>query len=169
MLRRAGGEFAEARDHHVVHETDHRLAHAFDLILRVGGLDAVEPSRCRGTYSKPSGSMTIARRLPAVTPLTRTVAWCAASAIVGRTRDERRIEFELNVALRRGLLAHHEVAAPQRAGAQLGELRVVAARVAHAIRAGRELEVFRQREFVELHGVRAGLEAFEVEAAVLRR
>ena len=119
------------------------------------------------TYSKPSGSITTTRVLPAATPFTCTTASCDARPSSLASGSQRGIEFELHVALGRGLLAQHEVAAPQRAGLQLGELRIVAAGVTHAIGAGRELQVVGQRQLVELHGVRAGIEVFEVEVAVL--
>src|SRR6185295_9965643 len=43
----------------------------------------------------------------------------------------------------------------------------VAARVTHAIRAGRELEVVRKRQWVELYGVGAGVQVVEMEVAVV--
>src|SRR5262245_27313697 len=77
------------------------------------------------------------------------------------------MEFELDVAFRRLLLAQHEVTAPQRPRSELDELRGVAARMAEAIRAGGEFQVVGQRQLVELYRVRARLQTFEVKVAIL--
>ena len=110
--------------------------------------------------------MTIARVLPTVTRRDADHRLVRREAVAIRSGSSDELNSNCTSPFGARLLAQHEVAAPQRAAAQLGELRVVAAGVTHAIGAGRELEVFGQRELVELHGVRARVETFEVEAAV---
>ena len=159
-------QFAESRVDHAVRSADDDFAGAHLLRLRVGDRDAIDGRAARDVFEavRQHHHRACVAGGHAVHANHRLML---RETFVVRVFDELRMELELHVTLRRSLLTQHEIAAPQRARVELGELRIVTARVTHAIGAGSKLEIVRQRELVELHGVRARLEAFEVEMAVV--